>query len=147
MCFTISTRSHLVPPRTGGGVLPKLRAEPSGPLGCRSDHTSFNSRISDKAVTLTSLSGTPASIHANKLRLSNTSVLSQAAESRSPEVPELSYLNHLQDWPCCSPVGAQQCGWHCWLEKRACDGFPICACCLTLKPGGVSTRSSLEKAF
>lgn len=139
--------AHLVPPRTGGGVLPKPGAEPAGLLGCRSDHTSFNSRISDKAVTLTSLSGTPASVHVNKLRLSNGSVLSRAAESRSPEVPESSYLNHLQGWPCSSPVRAQQRGRHCWLEKRVCDGFPICACRLTPKLGGVSARSALEKEF
>ena len=136
-----------MPPRTGGGVLPKPGAEPAGPVGCRSDRTSFNSRISDKSVTLTSLSGTPASIHANKLRLSNRSVLSRAAESRFPEVPESSYLSHLQGWPCCSPVRAQERGRHCWLEKRAGDRFPVCACRLTRKPGGVSTRSALEKEF
>ena len=59
----------------------------------------------------------------------------------------MSYLNHLQGWPCCAPVGAQQRGRHCWLEEGACNRFPLYACRLTPKPGGVSTRSDLEKEF
>ena len=128
--------------------MPKSGAEPAGLVGCRSDHTSFNSRISDKAVTLTSLSGTPASIHANKLRLSDGSVLSRAAESRSPEVPESSYLSHQQGWPCCSPVRAQQRGRHRWVEKRAGDRFPVCACApprsLEVSLQGLPWRRSFE---